>query len=116
MFKKSPRVNVARARQMIDEGAQVLDVRTKKEWDAGHIAGAIHVPVTKLDPERLGSKRIDPALPVLVVCRSGNRSKSALGRLRGADFDAVDLKGGLHAWVRSGEELTDRRGRPGVVA
>ena len=88
------------ARKLIDEGAQLIDVRADHEWDAGRIAGATHVPLPEL-PQRIGE--LDKERPVVVYCRGGNRSSMATAALGDAGFDAVKLDEGIVGW--SGEGL-----------
>jgi len=88
------------ARKMIDEGAQLVDVRADHEWEAGHIAGAKHVPLPEL-PQRTGE--IDQDRPVVVYCRGGNRSSMATAALNDAGYDAVKLSEGIVGW--DGEDL-----------
>jgi rhodanese-related sulfurtransferase len=88
------------ARKLIDEGAQVIDVRVDHEWEAGRIAGATHVPLPEL-PQRLGE--IDKDRPVVVYCRGGNRSTMATDALAEAGYDAHKLSEGIVGW--SEEEL-----------
>jgi len=88
------------ARKLVDEGAQLLDVRADHEWEAGRIAGAAHVPLPEL-PQRLGE--IDKDRPVVVYCRGGNRSAMATDALTDAGYEAVKLSEGIVGW--SDEEL-----------
>jgi rhodanese-related sulfurtransferase len=88
------------ARQLIDEGAQLIDVRADHEWEVGRIAGATHVPLPEL-PQRLGE--IDKDRPVVLYCRGGNRSSMATEALTDAGYDAVKLSEGIVGW--SGEGL-----------
>jgi rhodanese-related sulfurtransferase len=88
------------ARKLVDEGAQLLDVRADHEWEAGRIAGAAHVPLPEL-PQRLGE--IDKDRPVVVYCRGGNRSSMATDALTDAGYEAVKLSEGIVGW--SEEEL-----------
>jgi rhodanese-related sulfurtransferase len=83
------------ARKLIDEGAQLVDVRADHEWDAGRISGAAHVPLPEL-PQRLGE--IDKDRPVVVYCRGGNRSSMATAALGKAGYDAVKLSEGIVGW------------------
>jgi len=83
------------ARKLVEEGAQLLDVRADHEWDAGHIAGAKHLPLPEL-PQRTGE--IDQDKPVVVYCRGGNRSSMATAALTEAGFDAVKLTDGIVGW------------------
>jgi rhodanese-related sulfurtransferase len=88
------------ARKLIDEGAQLVDVRADHEWEVGRIAGATHVPLSEL-PDRLGE--IDKDRPVVLYCRGGNRSTMATDALTEAGYDAVKLSEGIVGW--SGEDL-----------
>jgi rhodanese-related sulfurtransferase len=88
------------ARKMVEEGAQLIDVRADHEWNAGHIAGARHLPLPEL-PQRTGE--IDQDKPVVVYCRGGNRSSMATAALTDAGFEAVKLSDGIVGW--SGEDL-----------
>jgi len=83
------------ARKLVEEGAQLIDVRADHEWEAGRIAGAKHVPLPDL-PQRTGE--IDQDRPVVVYCRGGNRSSMATAALAEAGFDAVKLTDGIVGW------------------
>ena len=81
----------------------ILDVRTKEEYDAGHIPNAICIP-----NETIGNDAI-PALPnkeqlILVYCRSGNRSKQAAGKLVQQGYTNIVEFGGILDW--QGEIVT----------
>jgi rhodanese-related sulfurtransferase len=80
---------------MIADGAQLLDVRTEHEWEAGRIAGATHLPLAELT-ER--AAEIDPDRPVVLYCRGGNRSTMATQALRDAGYQAVKLQEGIVGW------------------
>lgn len=112
LFGGVPSVNVQQAKQLLDDGAVIVDVRTTAEWNAGHHPMAIHVVGDQLTARQ---GRIPKGKRVVVVCRSGNRSRGATRQLNAAGFDAVNLSGGMSAWQRSGERLVDRAGRPGQV-
>ena len=88
------------ARKLVDEGAQLIDVRADHEWEVGRIAGATHVPLPEL-PRRL--EEIDKDRPVVVYCRGGNRSTMATDALTDAGYDAVKLSEGIVGW--SGDDL-----------
>jgi len=83
------------ARKMLDEGAQLVDVRADHEWEAGRIAGATHIPLPEI-PQRTGE--IDSDRPVVIYCRGGNRSSMATAALAEAGFDAVKLTEGIVGW------------------
>lgn len=83
------------ARKMVDEGAQLVDVRADHEWEVGRISGATHVPLPEL-PQRLGE--IDKDRPVVLYCRGGNRSSMAADALTEAGYDAAKLTEGIVGW------------------
>jgi rhodanese-related sulfurtransferase len=97
---ESREVSREEARKLIDEGAQLVDVRADHEWEVGRIAGATHVPLPEL-PQRLGE--IDKDRPVVVYCRGGNRSSMATAALGDAGFEAVKLTEGIVGWA--GDDL-----------
>ena len=82
-------------------GLQVLDVRERTEWDAGHIPGSLHVPYHDLHrlPEAL-----DPARPVAVICASGQRSAVGASLLLrdGAQRVLHVVDGGVGTWAAHG--------------
>lgn len=96
---KAREVSREEARKLVEEGAQLVDVRAEHEWEAGRIAGAVHVPLAQL-PERLGE--IDRDRPVVVYCRGGNRSSMATAALADAGYDAAKLTEGVVGWEREG--------------
>lgn len=111
---KVPSVNAAQARDDVRDGAQLVDVREKSEWQAGHAPQAIHIPVGQLDSK---VDRIKADRPVIVVCRSGNRSRGVVNKLRKKGFDnVVNLAGGMHAWHSAGGAVLNNKGRPGRIA
>lgn len=83
------------ARKMLDEGAQLIDVRADHEWEAGRITGAAHVPLPELSQR---TEEIDKDRPVVVYCRGGNRSSMATAALNEAGYDAVKLAEGIVGW------------------
>ena len=95
------------ARKMVDEGAQLIDVRADHEWEAGRITGAAHVPLPEL-PQRLGE--IDKGQPVVVYCRGGNRSSMAAEALNDAGFDAVKMSEGIVGWAEGDLPLEPEEG------
>ena len=90
-----------------DNAPQILDVRTRLEWRHGHLAGARHMPLTRLpaalaDGARIAGLALDPGRPVLAICRSAHRSIPAVRMLRAHGFDAYQLRQGMQAWWRAG--------------
>lgn len=90
------------AQKLIDEGAQLVDVRVDHEWEVGRIAGATHLPLAEL-AERTGE--LDPARPVVLYCRGGTRSSMATDALAAAGFDAAKLSEGIVGWSEAGLPL-----------
>lgn len=103
-----PTVDVA----ALPPDALVLDVREDDEWRAGHVPGALHVPLGQLGA-RAGEVPTDRT--VAVICRSGARSATATARLGEAGWDAVNVDGGMQAWHRAGREMVSETGRPAQV-
>src|SRR5829696_8425185 len=87
---------------MLEEGAQLVDVRADHEWEAGHIPGAGHLPLEQLAGR---SDELDAARPVVLYCRGGTPSSMAAEALAGAGFEAVKLSGGIVGWDEAGLEL-----------
>ncbi|MBK7579678.1 MAG: rhodanese-like domain-containing protein [Myxococcales bacterium] len=88
------RVDGARAKQLVSEGATLLDVRTADEYAAGHAGPAKNIPVGEL-----GSRiaELDRSRPVVTYCAVGARSRQAAELLRERGFTVYDL-GRLSAW------------------
>jgi rhodanese-related sulfurtransferase len=75
----------------------VVDVRTEKEWEAGHIDQSLNIPLPHLAEQ---VHKIPESTPVVVHCASGYRSSAALGILEQAGrTQAMDLIGGYDAWI-----------------
>jgi rhodanese-related sulfurtransferase len=79
--------------------ARILDVREDFEVAEGIIPGALHIPMGQLQA-RLSE--LDPAVPVIAVCRSGNRSAAVADALNGAGYRADTMAGGMIAWTGAG--------------
>lgn len=82
---------------------QLVDVREPDEYAEGHLPGAVLLPLGDLT-ERAGE--LDPAVPTVLVCRSGRRSLIATEYLRERGFARpVNLAGGVLAWAEAGQPL-----------
>jgi adenylyltransferase/sulfurtransferase len=76
----------------------VLDVRNPEEIDICRIAGSKVIPLPEL-PSRMGE--LDPAVPMVVHCKSGARSAKAIALLQAAGFSRLkNLKGGILGWIK----------------
>lgn len=84
-------------RLLADESADVLllDVRTQAEFDQGHIAGAVLSPYDALETM---FREQDKSKPIIVYCRSGNRSSIALRTLSSMGYTNVSDFGGINRW------------------
>lgn len=92
--------------------AFVLDVREHDEWDAGHVPGAVHIPLGELGARytEIGRDR-----PLFVICRSGNRSAHAAQALAGAGWDARNVADGMMGWQAAGQPMACESGHPYVA-
>jgi len=93
-------VQASQAHALYEAGATFVDVRTEAEWEQGHIARSLLIPLDDL-PNRLNE--IPEDKDIVVVCRSGTRSREGASILRQSGFRNVTcLSGGLQAWVAAG--------------
>lgn len=101
-FADIPAVSPQQAAQMqAQQKAVIVDVRENDEWNSGHIAGAIHIPLSEIQThlDQL-SKYQNSSL--IMQCRSGARSAKAANLLKVAGFNNVyNLDGGLNAWQKA---------------
>lgn len=109
---KVPAVSAGQARDWVRDGAQLIDVRENTEWNAGHAPQAVHIPSSQVS-SRLNRVRKDK--DVVVVCRSGSRSRAVTSMLRQQGYQAYTLKGGMRAWQSAEGQVLDRKGRPGRI-
>ncbi len=105
---KVPSVDV----DAVADESVILDVREPDEYAAGHAPGALHIPMGAI-PERLPELPDDARL--IVVCRSGGRSARVTGYLRQEGLDAVNMDGGMRAWLAAGRPMTTDGGSEPVL-
>lgn len=86
-------------KEYLDNGAIILDVRTKREWDNGHIKGAKHVPLDELQNKVEALKKLNK--PFVVCCESGVRSAKAAKFLNLQNIEATNGGG----WVSLQKKL-----------
>jgi len=85
-------------------GIQLVDVRRKSEWDSGHLPGAAHKPLDKLESMLAD---LDHKRPIIVHCKGGYRGAVACSLMQRAGFENVtNLMGGLDAWQAFGLPVT----------
>jgi rhodanese-related sulfurtransferase len=75
-----------RVPQWLENGAQVVDVRSPTEYEGGHPTGSVNIPLGDLARR---AEELDPARPVIVCCATGARSAVARSRLRRLGFARV---------------------------
>ncbi len=97
----------------VPDDAVLLDVREPDEWQAGHIDGALHIPLAQL-PLRIGEIP-DGEAELVVVCRSGARSARAVAWLGQQGRSAINLDGGMGAWAAAGREMVSDTGEAPTV-
>ena len=90
------RVSSADAHRLVQAGARLVDVRASFEFAAGHLPGAINVPVQHMHAR---INELDPKdAPIVVYCQSGSRSKMAFDELESAGFTRLYDLGPMSAW------------------
>jgi rhodanese-related sulfurtransferase len=96
------RVNVVSARETFDRVAKdssivLLDVRTKEEYNAGHLSQAVLIPLQELE-RRIGELEPLKERNIIAYCRSGNRSGKAAEMLGKKGFTVLNMEGGILKW------------------
>jgi rhodanese-related sulfurtransferase len=92
--------------------AFLLDVREPDEWVAGHVPGALHIPLGQLGNRYL---EIDRDRELYVICRSGHRSAQAAQALAGAGWETSNVADGMIGWHAAGRPMTSESGSPFVA-
>jgi rhodanese-related sulfurtransferase len=97
-------VSAAQAYEMYRNGATFVDVRSQAEWDQAHVPNSLLIPLDELSGR---VSELPRGKDIVVVCRTGVRSKEGGTVLRQAGFTRVTcLSGGLQAWAAAGYPLT----------
>lgn len=99
---ETPEIGIDQLAEAVRGGAAIIDVREPHEYVAGHVPGAVLIPMRQLPGQ---TTALDRQAPVYVVCASGNRSATMTGFLRAAGFDAYSVAGGTSEWARSGRPV-----------
>jgi rhodanese-related sulfurtransferase len=91
----APELSAAEVAAALERGElTAVDVREPGEWEAGHIAGALWIPMGEL-ADRVSEL---PGGRLAIVCRSGARSGVVADWLERSGVDAVNLAGGMQSW------------------
>ncbi|MCI3225613.1 rhodanese-like domain-containing protein [Streptomyces sp. NP-1717] len=111
-FAPLPTVDVA----AVPSDALVLDVRENDEWAAGHVEGALHIPMSEF-VGRLGevTEAVADGRRAYVMCRVGGRSAQVTQYLVGQGVDAANVEGGMQAWDGAGRPMVTDNGSPALV-
>ena len=92
-------ISQEKAKEMMDtQSVLILDVREQNEFDAGHIPGAVLLPVGTITKDTAAAAIPDLDTVVLVYCRSGNRSKTASQALADLGYTNIYEFGGINTW------------------
>ena len=103
-------VGIEEGIRLRSEGSAVVDVREPDEWQAGHVADALHIPLGEL-PARLESELPDRDAPILLHCRSGARSARAAEYLATQGYtNVVNLKALIDQWPARGGDWVEPAG------
>lgn len=84
LFGKKPTLNFS---DLMSRGAVIIDVRTAREFQSGHIKEAINIPVDKISSQL---KKLKKDVPVITCCASGMRSASAAGILKRNGYECYN--------------------------
>jgi rhodanese-related sulfurtransferase len=103
MFGRGHATSAPDAVALVAGGTLLVDVREPGEFSSGHASGGISAPLGQLDQQ---VPRLATAGPVLAICASGIRSRTATRRLRAAGVDGRNVKGGLRAWRAVGGPMS----------
>jgi rhodanese-related sulfurtransferase len=102
-----PQIDIAELEQRLADGAALLDVRTPEEYQNGHVAGAVLIPLPEL-PDRLAD--VPGGEPLLVICQAGGRSQRACELLATEGRTVANVTGGTGAWIESGRPVVTGSG------
>ena len=96
LFKQLGQISSARAHELVQGGAMLIDVRSPGEFSSGHLPGAVNVPLQEVGGRRgtLGAKNA----PIVLYCASGTRSAMARSTLTRQGFTQVFNLGAMSRW------------------
>jgi rhodanese-related sulfurtransferase len=90
----------------------LLDVREPHEWEAGHVPGALHVPMGDV-PARFGE--LPQGADVVVMCHLGGRSGQVTAWLLDQGYACRNLTGGIVAYAATERPLVSENGQPPAI-
>lgn len=95
-FLKEADINAGVEEFLKTEKAVLLDVRTKEEYESGHIENSENIPLQQI--EKVFAKITDKNTPLFVFCQSGSRSNSATSALKQMGYSNVTNIGGISSY------------------
>lgn len=95
----NPTITVSELQRQTPGQALWVDVRSASEFSAGHIPGAVNIPMDQIEG-RLEDLR--PGAPLVLICQSGKRARMTAGLLEPCQREMAVLEGGTEAWMRAG--------------
>lgn len=100
MFGFGPKIDISKITDELQTGTAILvDVRGDGEWQSGHAAGALHLPVDKISRGEVPTK--DTSKKIYLYCASGGRSSMAARTLKQKGYDVENI-GSLGGWRAAG--------------
>jgi len=97
------RISVEEAKDMLDKGAVIVDVREQHEYTSGHVPGATLIPVNTVYARR---EELPKDQDVIFICAVGQRSALASEMAAAAGLTRIfNLEGGTDAWIKSGQPV-----------
>jgi rhodanese-related sulfurtransferase len=101
--KKYETVSPAKAKELQNAGALLIDVRESHEYKSGHASGAKHIALGSI-ANRLRDLPIERE--ILVICQSGARSAQAANFLAGKGYKVINVSGGTNGWRNTGLNIS----------
>ena len=99
--------NPAFSYQLVKNGAILLDVRSKSEYDSGSIKNAVHIPYSDIRKQKDFIKNLtknNQNQPIVVYCQSGRRSEIAKEELKNLGYTQVINHGGIDSWLEQNKD------------
>jgi rhodanese-related sulfurtransferase len=95
----TPSMTVSELRTTPPHRLQMIDVRSTSEFAAGHVPGAVNIPMDQVEA------RLDdlyPDMPIVFICQAGKRARMTAGLLQPCQREVAVLEGGTNAWIKAG--------------
>lgn len=96
-------VTIDELEQAIKNGAHLIDVREKWEFDSGHVPNAHHIPLQMI-PESMNA--LPKGQHIFIICQSGGRSMKAANYLQSQGFETLSVSGGTGQWIAAGKPVS----------